>query len=85
MSCSTGLSSDWRPRERLLADARAARGAGPDLAEWRRRIDRAFRASSRRGFVTYDEAPGWAAGVGDAIDALDDLLPVSPEPAALGH
>ena len=66
-------TSDWRLRERLLADARAARGAGADLAEWRRRIDRAFRVSSRRGFVAYDEAHGWAAGVNEVIDALDDL------------
>ena len=66
-------ASDWRMRERLLAEARAARGAGPDLAEWRRRIDGAFRASSRGGFVTYADAPGWAAGVDEVIDALDDL------------
>ena len=66
-------TSDWRLRERLLADARAARGTGADLAEWRRRIDRAFRVSSRRGFVAYDEAHGWAAGVDEVIDALDDL------------
>ena len=66
-------TSDWRLRERLLADARAARGSGADLVEWRSRIDRAFRASSRRGFVAYDEAHGWAAGVDEVIDALDDL------------
>ena len=75
-------AADWRLRERLLADARAARGAGPDLAEWRRRIDRAFRASSRRGFVTYDEAPGWAAGVDEVIDALDDLCDAGHHDAA---
>ena len=63
-------------------DARAARGARPDLAEWRRRIDRAFRASSRRGFVTYDEAPGWAAGVDEVIDALDDLCDAGHHDAA---
>ena len=65
--------SDWRLRERLLAEARAARGAEPDLAAWRRRIDRCFAASGRSGFVTYNEAAGWAAGVDEVIDALEDL------------
>ena len=77
-------ASDWRLRERLLADARAARGAGPDLADWRRRIDRAFGASSRRGFVAYDEAPGWAAGVDEVIDALEDLCDAGHHDAAAG-
>ena len=77
-------ASDWRLRERLLADARAARGAGPDLAEWRRRIDRAFRASSRLGFVAYGEAPGWAAGVDEVIDALEDLCDAGHHDAAAG-
>ena len=76
-------ASDWRLRERLLADARAARGIGPDLADWRRRIDRAFGASSRQGFVTYGEASGWAAGVDEVIDALDDLCDAGHHDAAV--
>ncbi len=67
--------SDWRLRQRLLAEARAARGAGPDLAEWRRRIDGAFadRDFMSHGFVTYQDAHGWAAGIDDVIDGLEDL------------
>ena len=67
--------SDWRLRERLLAESRARRGAGVDLAGWRRRIDRAFtdRDFVDHGFVTYRDAAGWAAGVNEAIDGLEDL------------
>ena len=67
--------SDWRLRERLLAEARAARGAKIDLAGWRRRIDRAFadRDYMFHGFVTYQTAAGWAASVGEMIDAVEDL------------
>ena len=74
--------ADWRLREHLLAQARAARGAGPDLAAWRRRIDGAFGASSRRGFVAYDEAHGWAEGVNDVIDAVEDLCDAGHHDAA---
>lgn len=62
---------DWRLRERLLAQARASRGAGPDLAVWRRRVDAAFAPSG--DLVTWDEAPAWAGEVDDVIDALADL------------
>ncbi len=67
--------SDWRLRERLLAEARAARGAEIDLAGWRRRIDQAFadRDFMHHGFVTYQTAAGWAASVGEMIDAVEDL------------
>lgn len=62
---------DWRLRERLLAEARAARGEGPDLAVWCRRIEAAFAPFD--GLVTYDEAPAWAHEVDDVIDALAEL------------
>ena len=65
-------TSDWRLRERLLADARAVRGEGPDLAAWQRRIARAF-APHSGGVVSYREAEGWAAGIQEEIDALDDV------------
>ncbi len=76
--------SDWRLRERLLAEAQAARGAGPDLAGWRRRIDRAFadRDFMSHGFVTYREAPGWAAAIDDVIDSLEDLCDAGHHDAA---
>lgn len=62
---------DWRLRERLLAEARAGRGEGPDLAAWRDRIDAAFSPSD--DLVTYQEAAGWAVEVEEVIDALAEL------------
>lgn len=61
---------DWRLRERLLTEARAMHGVGPDLREWRRRIRSAF---STGDFVSYYEAADWAAGVNDMIEAVADL------------
>ncbi len=61
---------DWRLRERLLTEAKAVRGVGPDLKEWRRRIRSAF---STGDFVSYYEAADWAAGVNDMIEAVADL------------
>ena len=75
-------TSDWRLRARLLAEARAARGEGPDLREWRHRIDSAL--APYRGFVAYREAEGWAEGVGEVIDAVEDLCDAGhPDAAAL--
>ena len=75
-------TSDWRLRERLLAEARAGRGQGPDLREWRHRIDAAF--APYRGFVDYREAGGWAEGIGEVIDAVEDLCDAgNPDAAAL--
>ena len=75
-------TSDWRLRERLLAEARAGLGQGPDLREWRHRIDDAF--APYRGFVDDREAGSWAAGVGDVIDAVEDLCAAGhPDAAAL--
>ena len=79
-----GAASDWRLRERLLAEALAARGAGPDVTDWRGRIDGAFtdRGYMSGGFVTYREASGWAAGVDEVIDALEDLCDAGHHDAA---
>ena len=76
--------SDWRLCQRLLAEAQAGRGAGPDLAGWRRRIDRAFadRDFMSHGFVTYQEAHGWAAAIDDVIDGLEDLCDAGHHDAA---
>ena len=75
-------TSDWRLRERLLAEARAGRGQGPDLREWQHRIDGAF--APYRGFVDYREAGGWAEGVGEVIDAVEDLCDAGhPDAAAV--
>lgn len=62
---------DDRLRKRLLVYA--ARRSGPDngVAAVRRAFERAVRV---RDFVDYREAPGWARGVEDAIDAIEQLL-----------
>jgi uncharacterized Zn finger protein len=62
---------DWQLRERLLAQARAARGQGPDVAVWRGRIDAAF--TPYDDFVSYQEAAGWAGEVHELIDGLGEL------------
>jgi uncharacterized Zn finger protein len=73
---------DWRLRERLLAEARAARGQGPDLGMWRRRIEAAFTPYDE--LVTYQEAAGWVREVDELIDGLSELCDVGhPEAAAL--
>jgi len=64
-------ASDWRLRERLLAEARAGRDDGVDLGAWRRRIDDAFAPCG--DFVDWREAEGWARGIDEVIDALEDL------------
>jgi len=63
--------TDWRLRERMVAEVRAARGDGPDDASWRRRIDNAFAPNG--DLVPYQDAPEWAAEVYDVVDALSDL------------
>ena len=73
-------ATDWRLRERLLAEARAARGDSPDMGAWQRRIDNAFAPYGE--FVTYREARGWADGVKDVIDALADLCDAGQHDAA---
>lgn len=73
--------SDWRLRERLLAEAVALRGARVDVEEWRRRIDSVF--FPYRDFVPRDEEKRWAAGIHEVIDALQDLCDAGhPEQAA---
>ena len=63
--------ADGRLRERLLLYA--ARRSGPDAgaAAVRRAFERAVRV---RDFVHYREAGGWARGVDDAIDSIEQLL-----------
>jgi uncharacterized Zn finger protein len=62
---------DNRLRERLILYA--ARRSGPDtgVAAARRAFEKAVRV---RDFVDYREAAGWADEVGDAIDAIEQLL-----------
>lgn len=75
-------NNDWRLRERLLAEAHAARGAGPDLAHWRQRLDVAF--APYDDMVTYHEAFDWAREVEEVVDALGELCDAGhPQAAAL--
>ncbi len=62
---------DDRLRERLILYA--ARRSGPDTgaAAVRRAFEKAVRV---RDFVPYREATGWARGVDDAIDSVEQLL-----------
>ncbi len=73
--------TDWAFRERLDAEATAARGSGPDLAVWRRRIDGAY--SPRGGFVGYREAEGWASDVHDVLDGVEMLVDTGHAEAAI--
>ena len=74
--------SDWRLRERLLAEARAGRGDGPDVESWQRHIDNAFAPRDR--YVSYREAGDWAGGVGEVIDGLEEMSDLGhPDTAAL--
>jgi tetratricopeptide (TPR) repeat protein len=66
---------DWRLRQRLQAEAHAARGQGPDLGAWRRRVDVAF--APYDDFVSYREAAGWAREVDELIDVLGELCDAS--------
>jgi len=62
---------DARLRERLIVYA--ARRSGPDTGA--AAIRQAFTKAVRvRDFVPYREAAGWARGVDDAIDAIEQLL-----------
>lgn len=65
-------TTDARLRDHLTARAAAAAGTGIDERAWRKRIAAAFRAPG--GFVAYRQTAGWAAGVGDLIEGLTDLL-----------
>jgi uncharacterized Zn finger protein len=64
-------ATDWRLRERLLAEAAAASGDEVDVAAWSRRLDDVFDTGD---FVAYAEASAWAADVDDVLDGLADLL-----------
>ena len=65
------IGTDWQLRERLTSRAASAAGGGIDEHSWRRRIDAAFAAFD--GYVGYEEAHGWARGVQQVLDALDEL------------
>ncbi|MGH8897218.1 MAG: SWIM zinc finger family protein [Egibacteraceae bacterium] len=59
--------SDWRLRERLLAEAAAAAGSTLDLAAWRCRLEAEFATGD---FVEYEEAASWADDVQGVLNAL---------------
>lgn len=74
--------SDWRLKERLLAEAQAARGGALDLGEWRRRIKSAF--ATYGDFVSYREASGWTECIMEVIDALEDICDAGHHDAVAG-
>jgi hypothetical protein len=45
---------------------------GPDARAWRKHVTGTFSAGGR--FVTYRDAPGWAAGVHDLLDEVEGVL-----------
>jgi len=63
--------ADWRLRDRLVAEAQAALGSGLSIEKWKHRIDGVFAPYGE--FVSYREAAGWAADVGELIDVLNEL------------
>ena len=73
---------DWRLRERLTTRALATGGKKIDERTWRRRIEAAFAPDS--GFVDYREAQGWAEGVFDVIDALEDMVEAGQADVVIG-
>jgi hypothetical protein len=62
---------DDRLRERLILYAARRAGADAGVATVRRAFENAVRAYD---FVHYREAFGWARGVDDAIDSIEQLL-----------
>lgn len=68
---------DWRLRERLAADARAASGSGLDRRGWRHRIEAAF--APYGDYVSYREAPGWAEEIREVLDELETLVTRFPQ------
>ncbi len=62
---------DDRLRQRLLLKAAKRGGKGLDLDTYRQAIDEAVEAG---GFVDYRDACGYASGIEEAIDSIQELL-----------
>ncbi|MCY3891705.1 MAG: SWIM zinc finger family protein [Acidimicrobiaceae bacterium] len=77
-------AADWALRERLLLEARAEQGLGPDMAQWRARIDDAFSFGEMdcRGYAHYRGVEDWLDCVSPVIDALGDLAAAGRHEAA---
>ena len=63
------VRSSRRFRDRISAKARTARGDGPNIAAWHKRVDKAFDSYGR--YVDYREVDGWAEGVLEMINDLE--------------
>jgi uncharacterized Zn finger protein len=57
--------------QRLLLRLAKEKGGKPDLATWRRALDDAIESD---GFTPYEETHGYAQGIDDVIDAVEELL-----------
>lgn len=67
---------------RLEIDAAVAGPSGGKDVE--ARLEKALEKAARiRGFVDYDDAPGWAAGVESVLDAVAGLVPAGRAESAL--
>ncbi len=60
---------DERFASALLASAQLSTGDTPNLAEWKKKVTKAY----GRGFIDYRHAQDWAAEVHDALGAINDL------------
>ena len=77
----TQAMNDDRLRQQLLMKAARKGPGGLDLATYRRAIDRAVDAGD---FVEYGEARGYARGIDDAIDGIEELLGEGHAAEAIG-
>jgi uncharacterized Zn finger protein len=75
-------ASDRRLRERLAAEASAARGDALDLGPWRKRIDLAF--AGNNGPRGYRRAADWERDMDEVVDALEDLCDAGHADAVVG-
>lgn len=62
-------AKDERFATNLLSAAQLSVGEGPNLAEWKKKVTKAY----GRGFVDYRHAPEWAARVNDILSAVADI------------
>jgi hypothetical protein len=67
-------ADDLALKARLTTEMLLATGDPIDVRDWKRRVDRAVDNTGRNGFVDYHHARAWAAGVGEVIDAIRNLL-----------
>ncbi|HUF98510.1 MAG TPA: SWIM zinc finger family protein [Ilumatobacter sp.] len=73
--------SDAVFQRRLVDTMRSARGLGPDMAEWKTRLNDAF--APLDGFIDYREAEAWASDVHATMDEIATLNAAGHHDAAI--